>query len=202
MSGPTAVEAGPATVASGRPDAERVGGRPGKIPGSGSRRVNWREARLAYLLLAPSAALLAAFGLYPLGYAFVLSLRGRGSVPGEFVGLANYAAVLGRDAEFWRSLTVTLFYVAGTVPTTMVLGYLLAELLNRRLAGRGFFRALFFIPYVASPVAAAAIWRWMYDSDHGLANALLTRFGLRPLAWLDEPTGVCELIGHALGWHL
>jgi multiple sugar transport system permease protein len=204
MSGPTAVEAGPAAVARGPSDPERVAGRRSRIPGtgSGSRRGNWREARLAYLLLAPSAALLATFGLFPLGYAFVLSLRERGSVPGPFVGFANYAAVLGRDAEFWRSLTVTLFYVAGTVPATMVLGYLLAELLNRRIAGRGFFRALFFVPYIASPVAAAAIWRWIYDSDHGLANALLARFGAPHLGWLDEPTGIGEMLGRSLGWHV
>lgn len=198
MSGPTAVEAEEAD-ARGRRVAEAVTVR---LRARASRRINWSEARLAYLLLAPSAVLLATFGLFPLGYAFVLSLRERGSVPGPFIGFANYAALLGRDAEFWRSLAVTLFYVAGTVPATMVLGYLLAELLNRRLAGRGFFRTLFFIPYIASPVAAAAIWRWMYDSDHGLANAVLAHFGGHRLGWLDDPTGVVELLGRSLGWQV
>src|SRR5205823_2084050 len=107
MSGPTAVEAEQAG-ARGLPGAEAVASRP---RAGGTRRINWGEARLAYLLLAPSAALLATFGLFPLGYAFLLSLRERGSMPGSFVGFANYVAVLGRDAEFWRSLSVTLFYV-------------------------------------------------------------------------------------------
>src|SRR5439155_334863 len=74
--------------------------------------------------------------------------------------------------------------------------------LTRRLPGRGFFRSLFFVPYIASPVAAAAIWRWIYDADHGLANAVLTHFGLRRLGWLDEPAGVLELIGRAFGGHV
>ena len=170
--------------------------------GAARRRIDWRQARLAYLLLAPSAILLGAFGLFPLGYAFLLSLRERGSVPGDFVGFANYGAVLGHDPEFWRSLGVTLFYVLGTVPATLVVGYALADLLYRRLRGQAFYRALFFVPYIASPVAAAAIWRWMYDRDHGLFNAVLARASRGPVGWLDDPTGVVELVGRGLGWHV
>ncbi len=158
------------------------------------------DAGVAGLFLLPSAVVLAVFGIYPLFAAFVLSLRGRGAPPGGFVGFANYGTVLRDDPEFWRSLGVTLWYVLGTVPTTLVLGYAVAELLHRRLRGLPFYRALFFLPYVVSPVAAAAIWRWIYDTDYGLANALLRRFGQEPLEWLNEPAGVMQVLGEAAGF--
>jgi multiple sugar transport system permease protein len=167
-----------------------------------SRRGRRRDAGLAYLLLAPSAVLIATFGFFPLLYAFLLSLRGPGTLPGGFVGLSNYATILGRDSDFWHSLGVSVFFVLGTVPATLVTAYLLAELLHRPLRGRGFYRSLFFMPYIVSPVAAAAIWRWIYDRDYGLANAALLKFGWQRLAWLNEPTGVLELTGRALGWHV
>src|SRR5437899_593365 len=110
-------------------------------------RVNWREARLAYLLLAPSAILLSTFGFAPLVYAFVLSLRERGLLPGAYVGFDNYAAVLTADPKFWRALRITLMYVLGTVPPTLIIGYGLAELLHRAVTGRALYRTLFFLPY-------------------------------------------------------
>lgn len=175
------------TLRSGLPASPRPPGR------------RWREAWLAYALLAPSAVLLAAFGFYPLLASFALSLRARGPAAGEYIGLANYVAVLRADPDFWRALGVTLWFVLGTVPATLVLGYLVAELLSQPIRGRAFYRALFFMPYIVSPVAAAAIWRWIFDTDYGLANAALLEVGLKPLTWLNESTGVVELIGRGVG---
>jgi ABC-type sugar transport system permease subunit len=164
--------------------------------------VDWRQAGLAYLLLLPGALVLATFGFYPLLSALALSFRSRGPASVGFVGLANYAFALREDSDFWRALGVTVYYVVGTVPATLVLGYLLAELLHRPIRGRTFYRSLFFMPYIVSPVAAASVWRWIFDTDYGLANAALVRLGAQPLTWLREPRGVVQLLVHSHGGHV
>lgn len=188
------------------PGASRDGRRsplPGRAPAhAGSASRQRREAGLAYLLLAPSALLLGTFGFFPLVYAFILSLRDKGPQAGAFVGPANYGEVLRGDPDFWHSLGVTLYYALGTVPATLILGYVLAELLHAQLRARGLYRVLFFMPYIVSPVAAAAIWRWIFDTDYGLANALLRELHAQRLEWLNEPAGVLQLLGSRLGWHV
>jgi multiple sugar transport system permease protein len=162
------------------------------------RRPAWapdRQEWLAYLLLAPSLAVIAAFGLVPLVNAALLSLREWRLAPGPFVGGANYGEAL-RAPDFWQSLGVTAWYVLGTVPPTLILGYLLAELLHARLRGLGFYRTLFFLPYVVSPVAAAAVWKWILNPSFGVAGAAVAPLGLRP-QWLREEEGIFSLLA---GW--
>lgn len=156
-----------------------------------------KDALLAYLLLLPGGVIIGLFGLAPLSNALTLSLRQWRLAPGPFVGLANYERALTREPEFWQSLGVTVWYVLGTVPLTLVLGYLLAELLHARLRGLGFYRTLFFLPYVVSPVAAAAVWKWILNPTFGVASAAVRPFGLQP-GWLQEPRGVFELAAGAL----
>jgi ABC-type sugar transport system permease subunit len=95
-------------------------------------------------------------------------------------------------------LGVTLYYVIGTVPLTIFFGYLLAELLHSRIRGLSFYRTLFFLPYVVSPVAAAAVWKWILNPNFGLATSLLARMGIK-IRFLDESTGLFALIAHGLG---
>lgn len=170
------------------------------VSGGAKRSARQRsEAALAWLLLAPSAIVLGLFGFYPLLFALNLSLRDWRITAGPFVGLQNYAVALFESAEFWRSLGVTLWYVAGTVPVTIALAYLIADMLHRRLAGVAIYRSLFFMPYVVSPVAAAAVWTWIFHKDFGLANGLLAWLGQTGLGWLDEPRGVFQVAGARLG---
>lgn len=165
---------------------------------SEGRRTNRSEAALAYLLLAPSAVILGFFGFWPLISAFVLSLQDWRLNPGPFIGVANYQKALTQEPEFWRALTVTLYYVLGTVPSTILIGYLVADLLHQRIRGLPFYRTLFFLPYVVSPVAAAAVWKWILNPNFGLATALLARTGVK-VRFLDEPTGLFALLAHSLG---
>lgn len=161
------------------------------------RRRRLREAALAYLLLLPSAAVLILFGFVPLFNAFALSFQEWRNEPGPYVGLANYQRALTAAPEFWQSMGVTVWYVVGTVPVTIAVGYLLAELLYTRLRGLGFYRTLFFLPYVVSPVAAAAVWKWILNPTFGVANAAVAPFGIRP-QWLLEAEGVFRTLGHSL----
>lgn len=153
------------------------------------------DLALAGFLLAPSLLVLGAFNLSPLITAFVMSLYGGKQDDGAFVGLGNYVEALGRE-DFRRSFLVTVYYALGTVPATLVLGFGVAYALHRIALGRGFFRTLYFLPYVTSATAAAMIWRALLNPQGGMINALFSQLGLPAQQWLLEPRGVLHLLTH------
>jgi multiple sugar transport system permease protein len=163
------------------------------------RRGGWREHVTGWLFVGPAAVVLGAFGLLPVLYAGYVSLHDWGLVKRGFVGLANYERAFG-DPEFGRAMLVTVWYVLGTVPTSLGLGLLVANLLGRRMRGRAFYRTLYFLPYVTSVVAAAAVWLWIfYPTEAGLANAAFRALGLPRQDWVEESRGLFLLIGEHFG---
>jgi multiple sugar transport system permease protein len=162
-------------------------------PSPARRRALRREAIQALLYLAPAGLLLIAFQFLPIFYAFFISLHRWGLVREAFVGFGNYRALL-HDAEFWNSLGVTAWFVLGTVPVGIGISLLLAILLFGELKGRGFYRTIYFLPYVTSVVAAAIAWSWIFNAQYGLMNWLLKGMGLPSQQWLLEPTGVFQLL--------
>lgn len=108
---------------------------------------------------------------------------GRGNL---FVGFSNYLALL-KDNQILRSGLNTFAYTMLEVPLSMVLALMLAILLNRNIAGRTFFRTIFFLPMVAAPAAAAMVWRWLFNGSFGLINHFLGLAGVNPVNWLSDP---------------
>ncbi|MDH7568603.1 MAG: sugar ABC transporter permease [Armatimonadota bacterium] len=160
-----------------------------------------RENTTAYLLLLPTLVIIGVFHLFAIFYAFYISLHKWSILKEAYVGLANYVALV-YDPEFRQALTVTVWYVLGTVPLGLLIALGVAVFLNRPIRGRGFYRTLFFLPYVTSLVAAAAVWQWMYNPDYGVVNLLLEKVGLPGQKWLLEPTGVFQLLARSVGLHL
>ncbi|MFO7898623.1 MAG: sugar ABC transporter permease [Planctomycetota bacterium] len=156
------------------------------------RRRSWTP----YLYLLPAAVILLAFSIYPLFHAFNMSLHTDWGRPGyRFVGLGNYRHLLVETGEFLHSLGVTVWYAVGTVPITMILSFLIAGLLFQKLRALGLFRTIYFLPYVTSTVAAAMVWRWIFNpSSYGLANTVVRWLGGEPLRWYSESTGVFQLL--------
>ena len=152
-----------------------------------------RDYVLALFLLGPALAILGAFGVMPLFYAVYMSLFGGKYGMGPFVGMGNFLEAL-RSESFWGSFRVTAYYAAGTIPATMALSFGVAFALFRIVRGRGFFRTLYFLPYVTSAVAAAMIWRALLNPQFGLANALLGYAGVSPQNWLLEPRGALSIV--------
>ncbi len=150
---------------------------------------------LAYAFLAPSFAVLAVFSLYPILLALWMSMFkcGFGGTLQKFIGLANYVEA-ATDPGFWNALKVTLFYALGTIPVTLVISFVAANLLFLNIRGRSFYRAAYFLPFVTSAVAAAAIWKWalhpQIEDPFGIANVILTHLGLPGRRWLLEPRGI------------
>jgi len=164
------------------------------------RRARWQP----YLYLAPAAILLLTFSIYPLFHAFNMSLFTKWGKPTQrVVGMANYEELLVTGGQFWDALGVSVWYVAGTVPVALVLGFLVANLLFQKLRGLGLYRTIYFLPYVTSTVAAAMVWRWIFAPEsRGLANTVFSWFGRETLHWYYEPTGVFQLVAEGLGVEL
>jgi multiple sugar transport system permease protein len=156
-----------------------------------------------YGFLLPALALLLLFHLLPVFYALFLSLFDARVFrdmwrPGPFAGIGNYARLL-TSVDFGQSLANTLWFAGITVPGGLCLAVLFAQLLNARIWGRTGYRATYFLPYITSTVAAAVIWRWIFQPRVGVANAVLQWLGLPGQQWADEPRGIFLLIGQFVG---
>lgn len=143
------------------------------------------ENRAAYILLIPSIIGLIFLTYIPLAEVFGLSLfdwRGVG-VP-EFKGLGNYIRLFTRDPYFVDSIKVTMFYSLLAVFGSIVYSLIIAMLLNRKIPARAFFRALFYLPYVLPAMAVYLGWNWLYETNYGLFNYLLSKIGVNKLMFI------------------
>jgi multiple sugar transport system permease protein len=131
------------------------------------------ERRLGWLLCAPAALVMLAVAGYPILYSVWLSLQRydlKFPDEREFVGLSNYATVLGNQ-YWWTAFGVTMLITVVTVVIELVLGMALAVIMHRTLVGRGVVRTSALIPYGIVTVVAAFSWRYAWTPGTGyLAN--------------------------------
>jgi multiple sugar transport system permease protein len=150
------------------------------------RRGRLRSALVAYAFVGPSLLGVLAFLLAPVVIVAVVSLfRWNLLTAPRFVGLANYRRMAG-DASVWHSVLVTVYFVLLSIPAQTVLALLLALLLNTKLRGVKTFRALYVVPWMATPVVMGVVWKWIFDPQNGALNAFLGLFGVQPLSWLSS----------------
>ena len=144
----------------------------------------------AVLFLLPSAVILGVFAFYPIADVIRLSLYkwdNMGPVQ-TFVGAGNFRALLG-SARFWNSLFVTLEYAVVVTAISIAGGLVLAVLLNQRwLAGRSFWRSLYYLPTITPTVAAAMVWMLLFNPSIGYVNVLLRTVGITGPNWLGDQT--------------
>jgi multiple sugar transport system permease protein len=150
------------------------------------RRSDWPSA---LFFLSPTLIIFGIFVLFPVFFSFFLSFHkwNMFSSGATFIGLENYRQII-ENPEFWSVLKNTAVYTIGTVPLNMILSLIVAFYLNKKLAGKKFLRTMFFAPVIMSSVAAAVIWRWVYEPNFGLLNTILGWFGVPAINWLNEPT--------------
>lgn len=143
----------------------------------------------AMLFLSPTLIIFTVFILFPVFFSFYLSFHKWNLFGGEttFIGFDNYTRMF-RNPEFWQVLKNTAVYTIGTIPINMALSLWVAFILNKKIIGKKFLRTAFFAPVIISPVAAALIWRWLYDPNFGLINYCIAALGFAPINWLNEPT--------------
>lgn len=147
-----------------------------------------REAIEGYLFLLPW---LLGFLLLTLGPVLAsLSLSFTDWQVGlriNFVGLDNYVQMFTKDNQFWQSLQVTAVYSVMALPTGIVVALGMALLLNQQITGISIFRTIFYLPAVTSGVAVALLWSWIFNSEFGVLNWLLSLVGVEGPAWLLDP---------------
>ncbi|MCI2417866.1 sugar ABC transporter permease [Saccharopolyspora sp. K220] len=162
--------------------------RPTVDPPLPSRRRRRRDTAAAWAFLSPWVLGLVLITLGPMAYSLYLSFtRFDLFNPPEWIGLGNYADLLGADPRFWQSVRVTLHYVAVSVPLVLVVSLLLAMVLNRGLRGLGVYRALFYLPsLLGTSVAIAVLWRQVFGED-GLVNHVLRSLGFEAHSWIGDP---------------
>ena len=146
-----------------------------------------KEWLTGYLMIFPVVAGLLVFYIYPIFEVIIDSFYEVGSFnKRSFVGLDNYLTMFN-DPKMWSSLFNTFSYVIVIVPGTIIISLILAALLNTKIKGRGFFRVVYFIPAITMGAAVAMIWKWMYNSDHGIINAILNELGFDSVNFLTNP---------------
>lgn len=103
----------------------------------------------------------------------------------KFVGLDNYKNVF-QDPLFYKSLRVTLVFTALSVPINVVLSLLVAMLLNSDIKCINLYRTIYYLPAVVSGVVVSLLWSWIFNSEFGLLNNFLLKFGIEGPRWLAD----------------
>lgn len=150
----------------------------------GSKKSN-RMWVLFFLL--PSLLGFALFIIYPIFYSLGVSFTNWDLINAkEFIGFGNYSRLLS-DPQFWNSLKNTFYFIFGYLPSVMIIGLLIALLLNSKLKMKVLFRGIYFLPVVTSWVAVSLVWKWLFNPKFGLINYFIEMIGLSGPSWLNDP---------------
>ena len=160
------------------------------------------RAHLKYL--APSIVLLLVLTILPMLFTLYLStssLSYTSPRPPRYIGLRNYERLLG-DARFLQSIPVSLLFIAVPVAVQLLLGFLIAVIMNERLPFMRWLRFVFVAPMVIPPIAMGLMWRVLYTPHLGGLNFFLGLVGIDGPGWLTEPNWalVAIIIVAVWGW--
>jgi multiple sugar transport system permease protein len=158
-----------------------------------NRAARARATVTPYLFVSPALLLLGAFGIFPILVAAFVSLTNM-NISGlanwsnvRFSGIDNYQKLFA-DPDFWQALGNTAFFGIIGVPSVVFLSLGVALLLNR--SGNRFFRALrsfYFIPAITAIVAISLVWGYLYNTQFGFLNWMLSLVGVDQVHWLSDP---------------
>ena len=155
-------------------------------PATRFSKLLYKDGTWAFIMLLPNLIGFFMFILIPVLATFMISFMDYDIVsPMKFVGLQNYIEMF-RDPIVHQTLGNTLVYTVITVPVGMVFALILAVVLDQKVFGRRFYRAVYFLPSITSMVAIAVVWQWIYNPEFGLLNYILSLFGLKGPSWLSS----------------
>jgi multiple sugar transport system permease protein len=146
-----------------------------------------RRNMSAYLFLLPALLVFALFVWYPIVLGIFMSFQSVDMVnPSTWVGWQNYRHVFADPllGVAWRN---TLEFTGYALLFGYAVPIILALLINEMRHGRGFFRLAFYLPVMLPPIVTVFLWRWIYNPDSGLLNALLSLLHLPGGLWLETP---------------
>jgi putative chitobiose transport system permease protein len=170
-----------------------------KAPRAG--QVTGRSPWVPYLFALPGLVLFGVFFAWPAVLAIETAFTDYSVINAvHWVGLANFQALLG-DEQFLGAIGHSLLMMVGLLPFSVVIPMALAILINRKLRGIQFFRALYFLPVVTSMVAVAVAWNYIFD-DNGVLNWLIETIGITngPIHFLLDPHWALISVIVVEGW--
>ena len=158
------------------------------------RKNGLKNQMSAVPFLLPSFIGLIIFSLLPIVISFFLSLTDWNGIDSlnlnvflkdHFIGFQNYVKIL-TGGEFFRVLGNTLYFIVLYIPLMLIFSLLIAWLMNKNYKGVSLFRILTYIPVLSSWIAASLIWKWVLAPKFGIANNMLSIFGISGPAWLQS----------------
>jgi multiple sugar transport system permease protein len=154
-----------------------------------------------FLFLLPYLIGFSIFILTPISNAAIGSFTDWGlfSPEREFIGLENFTRLM-KDESFRISVINTIYYVVVLVPSQTILAMFLALLVNRTFRGVTLFRNIYFAPFVMSLASIGMVWSWLYTTDIGLVNRVLSLINITPPVWLHDPTWAMPAVIIASIW--
>jgi ABC-type sugar transport system permease subunit len=177
-------------------------------PVGGPRRLTWRartrELRFAAILLIPSVIVVFGIVIYPILRTLYTSFYDVNSpFPGSypFVGFDNYTQALG-NPDFWSAVRRTAYFTIVSTGLELVLGLGIALLLAAPLKARWLFRSIVVLPWALPTIVNGALWRYIFNAQYGVLNAILTQVGLQDHyhAWLNSQTFALNAVIFADVW--
>jgi multiple sugar transport system permease protein len=168
------------------------------------RQMGWLQSDnvAGWAFVLPAVLLILTFNIVPIIWSALLSFQRTNLLsPPEWIGLQNYAA-LSKDPLFKASVEHSVIYTVLFVPLSVAGGLFTAIALNRRIRGVRLYRTAVFVPVVASTIATAIMFLWLFDPTFGLANWLLGKVGLGPFGFFESPNGALySIVGMTIwGW--
>ena len=164
------------------------------------KKINRADNISGYLFIGVAMIIFIMFTLYPVISAVITSLQKYKPFGSEWVALNNYVDAM-KSSLFWKSIKNTVLYTIIVVPCSLLISFIISIMIlpfSRKL--QSVFKALYYLPGIASGVAIAVVWLWLYDSSpSGIFNRILGIFGAASQNWLSSSkTAMLSLILMAL----
>ncbi|CAM3287472.1 sugar ABC transporter permease [Paenibacillus lupini] len=164
-------------------------------------RIFSAEARVAYICLIPAFLGLVFLTYLPLVGVLGISLTNwTGLKNPEFIGFDNYVKLFTTDPYIKDSIIATIYFAILSVIGSMIYSLFIALLLNRKIPARGFFRAVFYVPYVLPAAAIYVGWSWLYEGNFGFFNYLLSELGLKKILFIADSSYVVPSLSLISVW--
>jgi ABC-type sugar transport system permease subunit len=153
-------------------------------------RMNHMMSIQGFCLYVPAIVLILCVVIYPMIYALQMGFTNYRPTIAKtsFVGINNYKMIL-KDSSFWKSIYRSLFFTVGSLFPQIILGLMMAHLLNHpMLKWKMFFRGLAITPWLVPTVTVAMVFRWMFHDLYGIVNYILIwlHLLLEPFPWLAK----------------
>ncbi|RAK12585.1 carbohydrate ABC transporter membrane protein 1 (CUT1 family) [Halanaerobium saccharolyticum] len=162
------------------------------------------EHKYGYIFILPVAAVLGILIIYPLLYGFYISFFQTNLINRwNFVELENYINIFSGNSEFVNSIFVSIKFTSVVVLSHLVLGLLLAVILNKKnLPFKELFRSILMIPWFFPEVVVALLWRWIFNSMYGVFNYLLMNLNIieDKITWLSSMRGAFFVVVFTAVW--